>query len=80
MLKKTLVVAGTFAMFGLAAPAHADINSGNATTAGNSGILTGTQVIAPIKVPVVVCGNAIQAVTALSGANAHCKGTAHAVR
>jgi hypothetical protein len=73
VLKKTLVVAGTFAMFGLAAPAYADI----ATNAGNNGILTGTQVFAPIRIPVNVCGNAVGV---LGGAGAHCKGGAHTAR
>ncbi|SNS77936.1 chaplin family protein [Actinomadura mexicana] len=40
-------------------------------TSDNFGILNGTQVIAPISVPVDVCGNAI---AVLGGASAHCKG------
>ena len=40
-------------------------------TSDNFGILNGTQVIAPISVPVDVCGNAV---AVLGGASAHCKG------
>ncbi|MGI5419090.1 chaplin family protein [Actinomadura luteofluorescens] len=43
------------------------------STSGNFGILNGTQVIAPISVPVDVCGNAV---AVLGGASAHCKGGA----
>ncbi|MGI5206322.1 chaplin family protein [Spirillospora sp. CA-108201] len=40
-------------------------------TSDNFGILNGTQVIAPISVPVNVCGNAV---AVIGGASAHCKG------
>ena len=51
-----------------AAPANADIE-----TSGNSGVLSGNQVVAPISVPVNVCGNAV---AVLGNAGAGCKGGA----
>lgn len=52
----------------LAAPAYADIH-----TDGNGGVLSGNQIIAPISIPVDVCGNAV-AVLGVAGAG--CKGGA----
>lgn len=67
MLKKTFVVAGAMAMMALAVPAHAD------TTSGDSGVLSGNQIFAPISIPVNVCGNAVAILgTAIAG----CKGGA----
>ncbi|WP_433464921.1 chaplin family protein [Spirillospora sp. CA-128828] len=43
----------------------------NNKTSDNFGILNGTQVIAPISVPVDVCGNAV---AVIGGAKAKCKG------
>ncbi|TDC45148.1 DUF320 domain-containing protein [Actinomadura sp. KC345] len=70
-----------------AAPAHAATYGGHGhghghgdnwfsknKTSGNGSILGGTQVIAPISIPVNVCGNAVAAVVA--SANAQCKGGA----
>ncbi|MBW8484972.1 chaplin family protein [Actinomadura parmotrematis] len=51
-----------------AAPANADIN-----TSGAGGVLSGNQVVAPISIPVDVCGNAI-AVLGIAGAG--CQGGA----
>ncbi|MFD0898804.1 chaplin family protein [Actinomadura sediminis] len=45
----------------------------NNKTSGNFSILGGTQVIAPISVPVNVCGNAV---AVLGNAGAGCKGGA----
>ncbi|WP_433474895.1 chaplin family protein [Spirillospora sp. CA-142024] len=49
---------------------HDDLFSHNKTS-DNFGILNGTQVIAPISVPVDVCGNAV---AVIGGASAKCKG------
>ncbi|GAA4050530.1 chaplin family protein [Nonomuraea soli] len=69
MLKKTAVVAGVLALMSLAAPAHADI------TSGESGVLSGNQIFLPITAPINVCGNALAiAGTAIAG----CKGGASA--
>ncbi|MEV0586915.1 chaplin family protein [Nonomuraea sp. NPDC050310] len=69
MLKKTAVVAGVLALMAVAAPAGAD------TTSGDSGILSGNQIFAPITAPINVCGNAV----GLFGvAIAGCQGGAHA--
>jgi hypothetical protein len=46
------------------------------TTAGNFGVLNGTQVVAPISAAVDVCGNAV-AVLGIAGSGG-CKGGAHA--
>ncbi|CNE01622.1 Uncharacterised protein [Mycobacterium tuberculosis] len=46
------------------------------TTAGNFGVLNGTQVVAPISAAVDVCGNAV-AVIGIAGSGG-CKGGAHA--
>lgn len=70
-----------------AAPAHAAVLGGHGhghghggdgwfsdnETSGNGSILGGTQVIAPISVPVNVCGNAVAVVGI---ASAQCKGGA----
>ncbi|MEQ4715770.1 chaplin family protein [Nonomuraea sp. B19D2] len=69
MLKKVMVVAGAFAMLSLAAPAHADI------TSGDGSVLGGNQVHAPIAIPINVCGNAV---AVIGIAFAGCKGGAHA--
>ncbi|WP_433329770.1 chaplin family protein [Spirillospora sp. CA-294931] len=53
-----------------AAPANADINT---TSSGNGSVLGGNQVVAPISVPINICGNAI-AVLGVAGAG--CKGGA----
>lgn len=69
MLKKTVVVAGVLALTAIAAPAGADT-----VTSGDGGVLSGNQVIAPIAVPVNVCGNAVALFgTAIAG----CQGGAH---
>ncbi|MGK5551144.1 chaplin [Actinomadura kijaniata] len=73
MLKK-LAATGVlaFAVAGsvlAAAPANADIE-----TDGSHGVLSGNQIVAPISVPVNVCGNAI-AVLGIAGAG--CKGGAY---
>lgn len=54
------------ALFG--APAHADIH-----TSGNGGVLSGNQVVAPISIPVNVCGNSV---AVLGIANSGCLGGA----
>ncbi|WP_327088806.1 chaplin family protein [Nonomuraea sp. NBC_01738] len=72
MLKKSLVVAGVLALSALAAPAHADN-----ITSGDSSILGGNQVFAPISAPVNVCG---VAVAVLGGAYAGCQGGAAVIR
>ncbi|HEY8481432.1 MAG TPA: chaplin family protein [Spirillospora sp.] len=62
-----------------AAPAYAGGYDGEAshnTTAGNVGVLNGTQVIAPISAAVDVCGNAV-AVVGFAGAG--CKGGAKVI-
>lgn len=46
------------------------------TTSNNAGILNGTQVYAPIQVPINVCGNAISLLGGTSSAG--CQGGAHA--
>ncbi|MEU5876915.1 chaplin [Spirillospora sp. NPDC047279] len=51
-----------------AAPAQADIH-----TSGAGGVLSGNQVVAPISIPINVCGNAV-AVLGIAGAG--CKGGA----
>ncbi|MEU6711085.1 chaplin [Nonomuraea sp. NPDC046802] len=67
MLKKAMVLTGALAMLALAAPAHADI------TSGNGSILGGNQIHAPISIPVNVCGNAVAVIgLAIAG----CKGGA----
>ena len=69
MLKKTLAVVGAVAMVSLAAPAHADITSGNGSIVG------GNQLHLPIAIPINVCGNAVAVVgVAVAG----CKGGAEA--
>ncbi|MGW0802196.1 chaplin family protein [Nonomuraea sp. NPDC002799] len=50
MLKKAMVITGAVAMLALAAPAHADITSGNGSIAG------GNQVHVPVNLPVNACG------------------------
>lgn len=70
---KTMVKVGvvTGAVAGaalLGAPAGADIH-----TSGKGGVLSGNQVVAPISVPVNVCGNAV---AILGIANAGCVGGA----
>lgn len=68
-LVKSGVAAGAIAGVALmGAPAHADIH-----TSGNGGVLSGNQVVAPISVPVNVCGNAV---AVLGIANAGCVGGA----
>lgn len=74
MLKK-LAATGvlTFAAAGMmlaAAPANADIR-----TDGSGSVLGGNQVVAPISIPINVCGNAV-AVIGIAGAG--CKGGAKA--
>ena len=54
----------------IAAPASADIH-----TSGNGGVLSCNQVVAPVNVPVNVCGNAV---AVLGIANAGCVGGAGA--
>lgn len=59
-----------------AAPAHAGEYEGKAshnTTAGNVGVLNGTQVVAPISAAVNACGNAV---AVIGFAGAQCKGGA----
>ncbi|MEV0386382.1 chaplin [Nonomuraea sp. NPDC050643] len=70
MLKKVMVVAGAVAMVSLAAPAHADI------TSGNGGVASGNQVKIPINLPINVCGNTVALVNVLGGV-AGCKGGAN---
>ncbi|WP_395107524.1 chaplin family protein [Actinomadura sp. SCN-SB] len=71
MLKK-LTATGVlaFAVTGAAMAAAAPANAGT----GNNGVnvLSGNQVIAPVTVVTTVCGNAINAVTVLSGAVGTC--------
>ncbi|MCP2342878.1 chaplin family protein [Actinomadura rupiterrae] len=72
MLKKlALTGALSAAVMGsiLAAPANADID-----TSGAGGVLSGNQVVAPISIPIDVCGNAV-AVLGIAGAG--CKGGAN---
>ncbi|GAA4377155.1 hypothetical protein GCM10023088_36690 [Actinomadura verrucosospora] len=83
--RAALVAASALAVgaaFATAVPASADESFGGGhggrggvdmTSAGNFGLLNGTQVFAPISIPVNVCGNAI-AVAGLS--RAQCKGGA----
>ncbi|MGI5205073.1 chaplin family protein [Spirillospora sp. CA-108201] len=81
--RAALVAASALAVgaaFATAVPASADESFGghggrgvDMTSAGNFGLLNGTQVFAPISIPVNVCGNAI-AVVGL--ARAQCKGGA----
>ncbi|MFC4912191.1 chaplin family protein [Actinomadura gamaensis] len=54
----------------LAAPANAGIH-----TNGGGGVISGNQVVAPISVPIAVCGNAV-AVLGIAGAG--CQGSAAA--
>ncbi|MFD0557476.1 small secreted domain DUF320 [Stackebrandtia endophytica] len=44
---------------------------GDMVSAGNNGVLNGTQLQAPIQVPVDVCGNAIGALVGVAGAGCH---------
>ncbi|MEU7897263.1 chaplin [Nonomuraea sp. NPDC049152] len=72
MLKKSVVVAGVLAMMALGAPAaHADN-----VTSGDSGVLSGNQIFAPISIPVNACGNAV---AILGVAVAGCRGGAGVV-
>jgi hypothetical protein len=72
MLKKlaatgVVVTAATGAMM-FSAPAYADVN-----TSGDGGVLSGGQIVAPITIPINVCGNAVAVIgTAFAG----CKGGA----
>ncbi|MFC5187045.1 chaplin family protein [Actinomadura harenae] len=52
----------------LAAPANADIH-----TNGSGGVLSGNQIIAPISIPIDLCGNAVGVLGTASGG---CKGGA----
>ncbi|RFU38829.1 chaplin [Actinomadura logoneensis] len=52
----------------LAVPANADIR-----TDGSGGVLSGNQIIAPISIPIDVCGNAV---SVLGIAGGGCKGGA----
>lgn len=69
MLKKLAVTgAMTFAASALlltGAPANADVH-----TSGAGGVLSGNQVIAPISIPISICGNAV-AVLGIAGAGCH---------
>src|SRR5688500_7817622 len=69
VLKKTMILAGAFAMLALAAPAQADI------TSGRNGVLSGNQLFFPITAPINVCGNAV---AVIGVAVAGCKGGAGA--
>ncbi|MFG1704862.1 chaplin family protein [Nonomuraea sp. M3C6] len=69
MLKKIMVVTGAVAMLSLAAPAHADI------TSGNGGVISGNQLHIPIVAPINICGNAV---AVIGVAVAGCKGGAEA--
>lgn len=62
------LAAGALLAAGVAGPAHADTT---AVSAGNNGILNGTQVYAPIQLPVNVCGNSV---AVLGVAQAGCEG------
>ncbi|MFI9552365.1 chaplin family protein [Nonomuraea endophytica] len=53
---------------------HNGIGGGGNTTSGQSGVLAGNQVIAPITAPVNVCGNAV---AVLGDAAAGCLGGSH---
>ncbi|MEV1166916.1 chaplin family protein [Nonomuraea sp. NPDC049784] len=68
MLKKLMVVTGAVAMLSLAAPAHADI------TSGDGSVLGGNQVHIPINIPINICGNAV---AVIGVAFAGCKGGAN---
>ncbi|RAY15351.1 DUF320 domain-containing protein [Actinomadura craniellae] len=76
MLKKlTLTGAVAAAAYGMTlggTPAAADINILN-------GSLNRNQVVAPVSVPVNVCGVAVNAVTVVGLSGAHCKGGAGTV-
>jgi ChpA-C len=64
-----LAVATTGAVLS-AAPAYAN-DGGGLFTSGDGGILSGNQIIAPISVPISICGNAI-AILGIAGAG--CEG------
>jgi hypothetical protein len=49
-----LVAAAASGALILASPAHAGID-----TSGDGGILAGNQVLAPVSIPVILCGNAV---------------------
>ncbi|MEV4256536.1 chaplin family protein [Spirillospora sp. NPDC049652] len=71
MLKRlalTGALAAAVSATALAAPANADVH-----TDGSGGVLSGNQIIAPISIPIVACGNAV-ALLGLAGAG--CKGDA----
>ncbi|MDN3353912.1 chaplin [Actinomadura sp. DC4] len=72
MLKKLtaagIVAAAASGALLMAAPANAGID-----TSGDGGILSGNQIIAPVSIPVNVCGNSV-AVLGISGAG--CRGGA----
>jgi hypothetical protein len=54
------------------------VNDGDTTivSSDNTGVLNGTQLVAPVQIPVNVCGNAI---AVLGSANAGCEGGAKAI-
>lgn len=64
-----LVATGVFA-FGLLAAAGPAMAGGGPHTSGDHSVLGGNQVIAPISIPINVCGNAI-AVLGIAGAGCH---------
>ncbi|GAA4077605.1 MULTISPECIES: chaplin family protein [Actinomadura] len=79
MLKKlaatgVLGFAVTGAALIAAAPANADI-----VTSGAGGVLSGNQIPVTANVPVNVCGNSTQVLTAVGLAGAGCKGGAAVV-
>ena len=57
------MAAGAVLMAGGAAQAGPDV-----TSAGNQGIANGNQVVAPVQVPIDVCGNAVSALVGVTGA------------
>ncbi|GAA0917764.1 chaplin family protein [Nonomuraea longicatena] len=62
---------------GAGANPHGGVGGGGNHTSGQSGVLAGNQVIAPITAPVNVCGNAV---AVLGDAAAGCLGGAHVGR
>ncbi|MEO5876719.1 MAG: chaplin [Streptosporangiaceae bacterium] len=72
IMKFTATAVVALGLLASAAPAMADTH-----TSGNSSVLGGNQVFAPISIPINVCGNAI-AVLGIAGAG--CEGGAVVTR
>ncbi|MGV9554834.1 chaplin [Streptomyces sp. NPDC003401] len=67
MKKTAAVLTGLVLALGGAAPAFAD-SGANGFTAGSGGVLSGNVVQVPIHIPINVCGNSVNIISALNPA------------